>query len=47
MKKLMAIALVLLFSAAVVTPAVFANCGRDQSKTTTQQPAPKPATTRA
>lgn len=47
MKKLVAIALVLLFAGAVLSPAVFANCGKNHSKTATEQPAPKPATTKA
>lgn len=48
MKKLLAIAFVLLFSAAVLSPSVFANCGKDHSKTATEQPAPTaPTTTKA
>jgi hypothetical protein len=44
MKRLLAIALVVLFTGAVLSPAAFANCGKDHTKsktattTTTKKP---------
>ncbi|HKI99635.1 MAG TPA: hypothetical protein VKB51_14265 [bacterium] len=38
MKKLLAIALVIGFTAAVMSPAAFANCGKDHSGKTATSP---------
>jgi hypothetical protein len=47
MKKLLAIALVVLFTGAVLSPAAFANCGKDHTKAATTTPTTTTKTTKA